>query len=456
VALTGHASASLPLLRYRGGSQLRSHPETTLQERSASLLKESQHSTDGEYRDAMLLAAAPAAPAKNARPEVALQITAFLFVISVSLTALAPAPHLIAALGEKKGLYLLTAVASTSAAAEIVLSPIMGGLSDSFGRKPALLATLGCVLLANSAAALSPSVPLVVLSKFVSSIVVGIFFLSGGAFLADNYRDTPKKLAAVSGVLFALVNLGFSLGIGLSGAPFMPSSLQGKYAASAGVCACGLLFALTGVRESLPAESRVPFKARSFNPLAFVRLLSVSPRMRSLGILTALASAPMFMGDVLQVFAIQKWELSQSQVVSLFSGVAVSGVLANISGGALIKRLGIRRFNLIASICSIIFWGGFASASLKAAVVCAVLGFLGQARTLSATTMMTSEGARLGIPQGQLSGDRANMIAWLKILGPLVYGQLAAHGSTIGAPTAPFCLNVLLALTSAVLGMFVL
>ena len=164
--------------------------------------------------DAMLLAAAPpAAPAKNAKPEVALQITAFLFVLSVASMALAPMPHLIAALGEKKAVSISSYVLSAAAAAEIALSPIMGGISDSVGRKPALLGTMGCALVANSAAALSPTVPLVLLSKFVSSIVAGTFFLNGGAFLADMYRDTPKKLAAVSGVLFALVNLGFCLGM---------------------------------------------------------------------------------------------------------------------------------------------------------------------------------------------------------------------------------------------------
>ena len=51
-------------------------------------------------------------------------------------------------------------------------------------------------------------------------------------------------------------------------------------------------------------------------------------------------------------------------------------------------------------------WLGFASAQLKVAMACAAIGFLGPARTLGATTMMTSEGAKLGIPQGELSGDR--------------------------------------------------
>ena len=62
--------------------------------------------------------------------------------------------------------------------------------------------------------------------------------------------------------------------------------------------------------------------------------------------------------------------------------------------------------------------------------------------------MITSEGSRLGIPQGQLSGDRANLVAWLKVLGPLVYGQLYVAGTAAGYPTLPFVLNCFFALAA--------
>merc|ERR1719261_309914 len=104
VALTA-SSPTQPLLRYRGG---------------AKQLRACKTLPSVNCGDAMLLAAAPpAAPAKNAKPEVALQITAFLFVLSVASMALAPMPHLIAALGEKKAVSISSYVLSAAAAAEI-------------------------------------------------------------------------------------------------------------------------------------------------------------------------------------------------------------------------------------------------------------------------------------------------------------------------------------------------
>ena len=164
-------------------------------------------------------------------------------------------------------------------------------------------------------------------------------------------------------------------------------------------------------------------------------------------------------------------------------------------------------FTFIATASTLLFWLGFSSGNVKLAVVCAAVGILGPARTLGATTSMTTEGARLGIPQGQLSGDRANMVAWLKaraaprapprarrpsrrparapptttsytpaprppasahepsptapppadsrgsqVLRPLVYGKLYLSGLQAGVPTAPFFFNVALTLAALLLG----
>ena len=235
----------------------------------------------------MLRGGASSAGSKGAvpflqRPEVPLQATAFVFVLGISLTTLTPAPHLVEQLGQARGMQLLTALATTSAAAEIALSPIVGGLADSRGRKPVIIGTLVSALLASLAAAVYPSVTTVAVSKFVSSAVVGIFFLGAGAVLADNFREDPKRLAATSGVLFALVNAGFGVGVALSG--LLPPGLRSRYLASAGTCALAL--ALGGsVRESMPPEDQVPFQPKSFNPFAFTRLLSVGSTMRRLSIL---------------------------------------------------------------------------------------------------------------------------------------------------------------------------
>lgn len=373
-------------------------------------------------------------------------MTAFIFMVGISLVTLTPAPYMVDKLGAVQGMQLLTALATTSAASEIGLSPICGGLTDSIGRKPVLIGMLLAGCLSNLAVAVWPSVALVALSKFVASLVVGIFFLAAGAILADNFRSEPAKLASVSGVLFALVNASFGIGIALSG--LLPGGLRYRYLVSAIVSACGLLLGVAKIKESLPVADRVPFQMKSFNPFAFTRLIGMSRRMRLLSVLMALSLAPLFMGDTLQVFCLSHWKLSNAQVSQLFTGVAIQGVLANVMSGALIKRLGLQLFTIISTASTLVFWAGFSTGVPKVAMIGAVVGLLGPARTLGASTMITSEGSRLGIPQGQLSGDRANLVAWLKVLGPLVYGQLYVAGTAAGYPTLPFVLNCFFALAA--------
>merc|ERR1740130_259326 len=59
------------------------------------------------------------------RPERALQPLSFIFVLSVAIVALAPAPALISELGSERATRLLSGVGSASAACEIVLAPIV-------------------------------------------------------------------------------------------------------------------------------------------------------------------------------------------------------------------------------------------------------------------------------------------------------------------------------------------
>lgn len=165
---------------------------------------------------------AAAEPAVPGRPERPLQAVAFIFVLSVSLVALAPTPYLKAQLGSERATVLGSLIGSSSAFVEILIAPIVGSLSDSVGRKPVLSAVLMLVLAASSAVAAVPCVATVVIAKLVGSLVVGLFFLSASSILGDAYRGSPKSLAAASGLLFALVNGGFGIGVQV---PSLPSHL---------------------------------------------------------------------------------------------------------------------------------------------------------------------------------------------------------------------------------------
>ena len=131
------------------------------------------------------------------------------------------------------------------------------------------------------------------------------------------------------------------------------------------------------------------------------------------------------------------------------------GAAGNVAGGALVKRIGLQAFTAAATASNLLFWVGCAT-SHRAALVTAAVGFLGAARTLGASTSLTTCAGKLGIPQGQLSGDRANLIAILKVLGPAIYGRLYVSGVQRGVPSAPFILNMLLTAGALVLAPFAL
>ena len=131
------------------------------------------------------------------------------------------------------------------------------------------------------------------------------------------------------------------------------------------------------------------------------------------------------------------------------------GALGNIAGGRCVKAIGVQAFTAIATISNMLFWMG-CCISHKAALLGAAVGFLGPARTLGASTSLTTLGAAKGIPQGQLSGDRSNLIAILKVVGPAIYGNLYVRGKALGVPILPFVLNLVLTFSALLLAPFAL
>jgi len=361
-----------------------------------------------------------------------------VFAVSIAVVSLTPAKAMVDQVGSDKGAEILALVAAASALFEIVISPVVGALSDTFGRKPMLLGTFAAVALVQSITALSPTVQSIAVSKFVCSLVSGLFFLTSGAILADSYQSSPGKLAASTGLLTALIFGGSSCGVFVS--TRLPPATCSTYVCSAAAALLSLLYATLFVRESVPAKRRVPFVLKSISPLSGFRLLRLSRRARNLTLLLALSLQPLFMGDVLQVYMIDQWKLQTAAVMQLVMLRQIAGMAANSVSGKLIGMLGVRSFAAIAFSSELTYWLGF-STSHSWALLTAALGWLGPARALSANTMITAEGARLGIPQGLLAGYKANFVAVLKVIGPLIHGKLYVLGKKRGTPQLPFMLN---------------
>ncbi|MEM7613829.1 MAG: TCR/Tet family MFS transporter [Pseudomonadota bacterium] len=165
-------------------------------------------------------------------------------------------------------------LAFTFAAMQFLCGPLLGNLSDRFGRRPVLIVSLTAMGLSNLMMALAPTLLLLFVARFIAGIS-GATHATAAAYLAD-ISDKGKR-SANFGLIGAAFGVGFILGPAIGGllgelgprAPFI----------AAGVLAlANALFGYLTLPETLTEENRRTFDLRRANPfkaLARARKLPV-------------------------------------------------------------------------------------------------------------------------------------------------------------------------------------
>jgi len=280
-------------------------------------------------------------------------------------------------------------------------------------------------------------------ARFSASLLIGMFMLSAGAATADLLVRNPEQLASESAIGMAVLSGGLALGVPLSSV--LPQRLCWPYGMSAVLSAIGGVLLLSCLSETRPEGAARPFNPRLAlrAPLSCVRLFRISRQLAMLSGLLAVLLLPLFSGDALQVHALERWGLTSGQRAQLFTLFGASAVASNGLASLLIKRVGIRDFTALATISHGLLWAGVGH-SHRFALFATLPGLLGGARSLGVSTLITSVGSQLGLPQGELAGDRANLFALLKVVGPVLYTQLYVRGKALGLPELPFIFNVAL------------
>ena len=152
---------------------------------------------------------------------------------------------------------------------QFLFSPILGGLSDRFGRRPVVLLSNFGLALDYVLMALAPSL----IWLFVGRVISGITSASistAFAYIAD--MTPPERRAAVFGKIGVAFGAGFILGPALGGLlggidPRLP------FWVAAGLSFANALYGLLILPESLPPDRRSPFRWSSANPLGALHLL---------------------------------------------------------------------------------------------------------------------------------------------------------------------------------------
>src|ERR1700761_1839366 len=152
---------------------------------------------------------------------------------------------------------------------QFFFSPILGSLSDRFGRRPVVLLSNFGLGLDYVLMALAPSLTWLFVGRVISGIT-SASISTGFAYIAD--VTPPERRAAVFGRMGAAFGAGFVLGPAMGGVlgdidPRLPFWI------AAGLSFANFLYGLAILPESLPPERRSPFRWRSANPVGALRLL---------------------------------------------------------------------------------------------------------------------------------------------------------------------------------------
>ena len=338
------------------------------------------------------------------------------------------------------------------AAMQFLFAPVMGGLSDRFGRRPVLLASLFGFGLDYIFMALAPTIWWLFLSRVIAG-TMGASFTTGAAYIADT--SPPEKRAQNFGMIGAVFGVGFIVGP-LIGGLLGPFGARVPFIASAVLALLNWLYGYFILPESLKPEHRRPFDWKRANPIGSLVKLKKYP------VVTGLAASLVLI--YLSAHAVQSnWsyytieKLGWNERMVGWSLAAVGLAAAVVQGGLvriIIPKLGQAR--------SVYTGFGFSSIGL------ALYSIASRSWMMFAFTAVYCLGGIAGpalqgiisgqVPpneQGELQGALTSLASLTSIAGPLVMSNVFSWFTSPRAPVyfpgAAMLLGSVLVMIAAVL-----
>src|SRR3984957_10274991 len=233
------------------------------------------------------------------------------------------------------------AMVSLYAAMQFLFAPVVGGMSDRFGRRPVILVSLLGAAASYLLSGFAPALGWLFVGRVISGIT-GASFSAAGAYVAD--VTPPEKRAQSFGLIGAVFGLGFILGPALGGI-LGDVGLRLPYFVAAGLNFVNMMYGLFVLPESLAPENRRPFSFARANPLGSLRALGRHPIVLGLtGTMMCSFMAQWILQSTWALHTMSRfgWSLRMVGVSLMVVGVAT----AVVQGGlvrAVVPRLGERR-----------------------------------------------------------------------------------------------------------------
>jgi MFS transporter, DHA1 family, tetracycline resistance protein len=330
--------------------------------------------------------------------------------------------------------------------------PIMGALSDRFGRRPVILLSNFGLGLDYVLMALAPTLSWLFVGRLISGVTAASISTSM-AYVAD--VTPPERRAQSFGFVGVAFGLGFVLGPAIGGLlgsvdPRLP------FWAAAGASLLNAAYGFFILPESLSREKRRAFEWRRANPLGSLRFLRAHREVFALAGATFLSNLThAVLPAVFVLYSAYRYGWDEKAVGLALAGVGISSAL--VQGalvGPLVRRFGERRVmigGLLAGTAGFMLYA-FAPTGIWFVAAIPIVGLWGLAGPTSQGIMTRAVG---GSAQGELQGAMGSLAGIATVIGPTLFATVFAWSIRDGAswhfPGSAYALAGLLLVVAAII-----
>lgn len=349
-------------------------------------------------------------------------------IIPVMADLIAQLKHIPVNQASTYGALLLSVFAVT----QFIFAPVVGNLSDKYGRRPVLLLSLLGFGIDYIILALAPSYGWLFIGRVIAGMT-GASFTTATAYIADVSVDETTR-AKNFGMIGAAFGLGFVLGPAL-GALLAQWGIRAPFYAAAVLCLLNCLYGFFLLPESLSKENRRPFEWTRANPFGSLKFLTSHPEIGGLAFAFFLIylGAQSVQGNW-NFFTIYRFQWSEKMVgISLaIVGVLVGAVQAGLTR-IIIPKIGNEKSIYLGlslyTLGLVLFAFATQSWMMFAFLIPYCLGGI-----CGPSLQSVISGHVPPNQQGELQGALTSLMSLTTIFGPLIMNGTFAYFTTDRAP----------------------
>jgi DHA1 family tetracycline resistance protein-like MFS transporter len=315
---------------------------------------------------------------------------------------------------------------------QFLCAPALGNLSDAFGRRPVLIASLVAIGIDYLLTGLAPTIAWLFVARFLSGIAAASY-PTANAYIAD--VSPPERRAANFGLTGAAFGIGFVLGPAIGGVIGNAFGPRMPFFISAAIAFANAGFGFFVLKESLPPERRRAFELWRANPLGSLLAIRRYPMLMGLiGVVVLMRFAHDANPATWTYYTMLKFRWTPAQVGYSLMGVGVLVALVmGLLTRAVIPLIGETLAVGLGLICEAVGFLGYALATRGWMLygwmaVWSLSGLAGPAlQGIMSAQVDTAE-------QGELQGALSSLGSLTSIVAPVALTNVFAIFTAVDAP----------------------